>query len=76
MLSSEIENLLIKLLLTIAKKEKQVEINRQNLSKNIEFDIFQLYSYIDKEKKNCIDSLNLLQILHRKNRNRFFNIIL
>ena len=65
MLSSEIENLLIKLLLTIAKKEKQVEINRQNLSKNIEFDIFQLYSYIDKEKKNCIDSLNLLQILHR-----------
>ena len=51
MLSSEIENLLIKLLLTIVKKEKQVEINRQNLSQNIEFDIFQIYSFLDKGKK-------------------------
>ena len=65
MLSPEIENLLLKLLLTIVRKEKQVEINRQNLSQNIEFDIFQIYSYLDKGKKNCIDSLNLLQFLHR-----------
>ena len=43
MFSSEIENLVIKLLLTIINKEKEIEINRQILSQNIDFDIFQLY---------------------------------
>ena len=51
MFSSEIENLVIKLLLTIINKEKEIEINRQILSQNIDFDIFQLYSFLDSQKK-------------------------
>ena len=48
MLSSQIDNLIIKLLLTIANKEKDIEINRQLLAQNIDFDIFQIYSLLDK----------------------------
>ena len=40
MFSPEIENLVIKLLLTILNKEKEIEINRENLFLNKDFDIF------------------------------------
>ena len=59
MLSSQIDNLIIKLLLTIANKEKDIEINRQLLAQNIDFDIFQIYSLLDKEKKNFISKRNI-----------------
>ena len=65
MFSSEIENLVIKLLLTIINKEKEIEINRQILSQNIDFDIFQLYSFLDSQKKNCIDSSNIIDFLNK-----------
>ena len=65
MLSSQIDNLVIKLLLTIANKEKDIEINRQLLSQNIDFDIFQIYSLLDKEKKNYINSSNLIEFLYQ-----------
>ena len=51
MFSPEIENLVIKLLLTILNKEKEIEINRENLFLNKDFDIFKLYFFIDKQKK-------------------------
>ena len=65
MLSPLIENLVIKLLITISNKEKEVEINRQLLGKNIDFDVFQLYCFLDKEKKNYITSLDLMEFLHK-----------
>ena len=65
MFSPEIENLVIKLLLTILNKEKEIEINRENLFLNKDFDIFKLYFFIDKQKKNNIDSLNILEFLNR-----------
>ena len=65
MLSPHIENLVIKLLITISNKEKEVEINRQLLGKNIDFDVFQLYCFLDKEKKNYITSLDLMEFLHK-----------
>ena len=51
MFSPEIENLVIKLLLTILNKEKEIEINRENLFLNKDFDIFKLYFFLDKQKK-------------------------
>ena len=65
MLTNETEKLIIKFLLEIAKKEKEVEINRQLLGKNIDFDVFQLYCFLDKEKKNYITSLDLMEFLHK-----------
>ena len=65
MLSSQINNLVIKLLLTIVNKEKEIEINRQLLAQNIDFDLFQIYSLLDKEKKNYINSSNLIEFLYK-----------
>ena len=65
MLTNETEKLIIKFLLEIAKKEKEVEINRQILAQNSNFDIFQLFSYMDREKKNYIDTFNIMDFFHR-----------
>ena len=65
MLSSQINNLGKKLLLTIVNKEKEIEINRQLLAQNIDFDLFQIYSLLDKEKKNYINSSNLIEFLYK-----------
>ncbi len=51
MLSPHIENLVFKLLSKILNKEKEVEINHQLLGENKDFDVFQLYCFLDKEKK-------------------------
>ena len=63
MLTPETETLIIKFLLEISKKEKEVEINRQVLAQNSNFDIFQLFSYMDREKKNYIE-LNLQNLIY------------
>ena len=65
MLTPETETLIIKFLLEISKKEKEVEINRQVLAQNSNFDIFQLFSYMDREKKNYIDTFNIMDFFHR-----------
>ena len=82
MLTPETEKLIIKFLLEISKKEREVEINRQVLAQNSNFDIFQLFSYMDREKKNYIDTFNIMDFFHRnaiypnKIIIRFFTIII
>ena len=48
----ETQKLIIKLLLLISKKGKEVEINRKILAQNPYFDIYQLFCLMDREKKN------------------------
>ena len=65
MFSHETQKLIIKLLLLISKKEKEVEINRQILAQNPYFDIYQLFYFMDREKKNYIDTFNIMDFFHR-----------
>ena len=65
MFSYETQKLIIKLLLLISKKEKEVEINRQILAQNPYFDIYQLFYFMDREKKNYIDTFNIMDFFHR-----------
>ncbi len=65
MFSYETQKLIIKLLLLISKKEKEVEINRQILAQNPYFDIYQLFCFMDREKKNYIDTFNIMDFFHR-----------
>ena len=52
MISPDTESQIIKLLLTLADLERQVEINRQVLSQNLDFDAYQAFRYIDTDNKN------------------------
>ena len=65
MISPETESQIIKLLLTLADLERQVEINRQVLSQNLDFDAYQAFRYIDTDNKNSINSENLLNFLNK-----------
>ena len=65
MISPDTESQIIKLLLTLADLERQVEINRQVLSQNLDFDAYQAFRYIDTDNKNSINSENLLNFLNK-----------
>ena len=65
MISPDTESQIIKLLLTLADLERQVEINRQVLSQNLDFDAYQAFRYIDTDNKNSINSENLLKFLNK-----------
>ncbi len=69
MILPETENLIIKLLLTISNKEKEIEIIREILCQNINFNPFHLFSFIDKERKNYIESYNFIDLLNKNSIN-------
>ena len=59
MLSKNTISILCDLLINLAKKEKQVEINRQVLCQNLNFDAYQVFAYLDFESKNYLNEINL-----------------
>ena len=65
MISPDTESQIIKLLLTLSDQERQVEINRQVLAQNLDFDAYQAFRYIDTDNKNSMDSENLLNFLNK-----------
>ena len=65
MLSIETESRIAKIFLTLADKEREVEISRQVLGQNIDFDAYQAFTFIDKEAKNSICAVNILDFLRR-----------
>ena len=67
MLSKNTISILCDLLINLAKKEKQVEINRQVLCQNLNFDVYQIFSYLDLESKNYLNEINLFTFLNKKN---------
>lgn len=68
MLSKNTLSIFCNLLLNIAQKEKQVEINRQVLCQNLNFDAYQVFSYLDQESKNYLNEINLLTFLQKQNK--------
>ena len=65
MISPDTESQIIKLLLTLSDQERQVEINRQVLAQNLDFDAYQVFRYLDTDNKNSINSQNLLNFLNK-----------
>ena len=65
MISPDTENQIVKLLLTLSDHERQVEINRQVLAQNLDFDAYQAFRYIDTNDKNSINAYNLLDLLNK-----------
>ena len=68
MLSKNTLSLFCDLLMNLSEKEKQVEISRQVLCHNLNFDAYQVFSYLDCESKNYINEINLMKFLQTKNR--------
>ena len=66
MLSIETEARIARIFLALAESEKAIEINRQLLSDNNEFDPYTLFTAIDIEHKNRINAINIAQFLKYK----------
>ena len=67
MLSKNTISIFCDLLKNLAEKEKLVEINRQVLCQNLNFDAYQVFSYLDLESKNYLNEINLITFLQKKN---------
>jgi hypothetical protein len=63
MLSIETEARLAKLFLNVADGEKAVEISRQVLGEQLDFDPYQVFKKLDTESKNYIDEFNIVDFL-------------
>lgn len=63
MLSIETEARVAKLFLNLADGEKAVEINRQVLSEQIDFDAYQIFKRLDTQGKNSIDEFDIVDFL-------------
>jgi AGCS family alanine or glycine:cation symporter len=66
MLSVETEARVAKLLLSLAEGERTVEISRQVLSDNYDFDPYQIFRALDTECKNRVNACNILNFLKCK----------
>ncbi|MGL4948733.1 MAG: EF-hand domain-containing protein, partial [Mycoplasma sp.] len=66
MLSIETESRLAKIFLTLAEGERMVEISRQVLSDNWDFDSNQIFNFLDIEGKSLVDSINIVDYLSSK----------
>jgi len=63
MLSKETEHLVAKLFINLFEGEKSVEIARKNLANSNDFDAYQIFQRLDRERKNFVDEYNLAEFL-------------
>ena len=66
MLSIETEARLAKLLLSLSEYERNVEISREVLSDNKDFDPYQIFLYLDYQNKNNIDIIDIMNFLRSR----------
>lgn len=67
MLSIQTEARIVKLLLEIAKGENAIESARRMMTNNYDFDAYQIFNFLDIEKKNRLDSLDIVNYMTYKN---------
>jgi hypothetical protein len=63
MSSIETESRVVKLLINLFEGERSVEFSRQSLAIQRDFDAYQIFQRIDRERKNYIDELNIVDFL-------------
>lgn len=66
MLSLETEEKFAKILLALSEGERSVDISRQVLQDNFDYDPFQIFNFLDNGNKNKIDVYDIIQFLHSK----------
>ena len=67
MLSIETEARVTKLFINLFEGERSSEISRENLAIQRDFDAYQIFQRIDRERKNYIDEYNLVDFLRNNN---------
>jgi len=55
------------ILISLAEVERDVEVTRQVITENREYNAFQIFSYIDSDKKNYVEELDIINYLKSKN---------
>lgn len=60
MLSIETEARVVKLFINLFEGEKSVECSRENLALQRDFDAYQIFQRVDRERKNYIDEYNIV----------------
>ena len=63
MLSIETEARVVKLFINLFEGERSVESCRENLAIQRDFDAYQIFQRVDRERKNYIDEYNLVDFL-------------
>ena len=67
MLSRNIQSKLSEIIMTLAEEERNVEISRQVLTENKDYNSYQIFCFLDIDKKNKINYLDILNFLKNKN---------
>jgi len=67
MLSRNIQEKICEIFMTLAELERNVEITRQVLSENKDYNSYQIFCYLDTNKKNKINDLDIFNFLRDKN---------
>lgn len=63
MLSFETETKLVKLFVCFFEGEDSVEVARNVLSDQLQFDAYHIFTRLDRENKNYIDEYNIVDFL-------------
>ena len=63
MLSIETEARVVKLFINLFEGEKTVELSRENLAIQRDFDAYQIFQRVDRERKNYVDEYNIVDFL-------------
>ena len=67
MLSRETLSKITEILISLAETERDVEITRQVLTENREYNSYQVFCYLDSDRKNCVDEIDIINFLQSKN---------
>ena len=67
MFSREIQSKISDIFVSLAEAERDVEITRQVLTENKEYNSYQIFCYLDSDKKNYIGELDIINYLKSKN---------
>ena len=67
MLSRETQSKISDIFITLAETERDVEITRQVLTENKDYNSYQIFCYLDLDKKNKIDEIDIINYLKSKN---------
>ena len=67
MLSRNLQDKLCEIFMTLAELERNVEITRQVLTENKDYNSYQIFCYLDTNKKNKINDLDIFNFLREKN---------
>ena len=67
MLSREIQSKICDIFISLAEAERDVEITRQILTENKDYNSYQIFCYLDSDKKNYVEELDIINYLKSKN---------